>query len=208
MNRSWKAKFFTIAIGQMFSLVGSAAVQFALIWWIASETDSATMMGLSSLVAFLPTALLGPMAGIAADRYERKSICIAADLFIGAVAAAFALAMWAVEPPVWFALIVLFCRGLGNTFHQPAMHAMIPQLVPASELTRAGGWYQMFSSGSMLLGPALGAALYAALPMPVVLLTDLIGALIASCLLALVRVPRQAARAQEKRRALRELREG
>ena len=74
MNRSWKAKFFTIAIGQMFSLVGSAAVQFALIWWIASETDSATMMGLSSLVAFLPTALLGPVAGIAADRYEIETM--------------------------------------------------------------------------------------------------------------------------------------
>ena len=68
MNKTWKRKFFTIAIGQMASLIGSSAVQFALIWWIASETGSAIMMGLSGLVAFLPMTFLSPAAGIAADR--------------------------------------------------------------------------------------------------------------------------------------------
>ena len=38
---------------------------------------------------------------------------------------------------------------------------MIPQFVPADELVQAGGWNQMLASGSFLLGPALGAALYA-----------------------------------------------
>ena len=69
MEGHWKRKFFTVAIGQMASLIGSSAVQFALIWWIASETGSVTMMGLSGMVAFLPAALLSPAAGIAADRY-------------------------------------------------------------------------------------------------------------------------------------------
>ena len=70
LNKNWKTKFFTIAIGQMVSLVGSSAVQFALIWWIASETGSAIMMGLSGMVAFLPMTLLSPAAGIIADKYR------------------------------------------------------------------------------------------------------------------------------------------
>ena len=208
MNRSWKRKFVTIAVGQMFSLIGSSAVQFALIWWIASETGSATMMGLAGLAAFLPRALLSPAAGIIADRYSRKAVCVCADLFIGMAAAVFALLLWRLELPMWTAILILLVRGVGDTFHQPALQAMIPQFVPAEELVRVGGWSQMFASGSFLLGPAIGAALYAALPLPVILLTDLVGALLASGLLAAVSVPRAQAQRRERRRVMEELKEG
>ena len=208
MKQSWKRKFVTIAVGQMFSLVGSSAVQFALIWWIASGTGSAEMMGLAGLAAFLPRALLSPLAGIVADRYSRKSVCICADLFIGLAAAVFALLLWKLEMPMWTAILILLVRGVGDTFHQPALQAMIPQFVPAEELVRVGGWSQMFASGSFLLGPAIGAALYAALPLPVILLTDLVGALLASGLLAAVSIPRAQAQRRGRRRALEELKEG
>lgn len=205
---SWKRKFFTIAIGQMASLIGSAAVQFALIWWIASETESAVMMGLAGLVAFLPASLLSPVAGIVADRYSRKIICIAADMFIGLVAAVFALLMWGFDMPIWTALLILGLRSVGNTFQQPASQSMIPQFVPADELMKVGGWNQMLTSGSFLLGPAIGAALYAAVPMPVILLTDLLGALIASVMLAVVSIPPVVRQKKEKQAPLAELKEG
>ena len=208
MKQNWKRKFFTIAAGQMASLIGSSAVQFALIWWIASETASVTLMGLSGIVAFLPAAVLSPVAGIAADRCSRKAICIFSDLFIGAVAAAFALLLWRFELPMWTALLILFLRSVGNTFQQPAIQALIPQFVPQDELMRVSGWNQMMSSGSFLLGPALGAVLYAAFPLPVVLLTDLIGAVLASALLAAVSIPPMQRVPHEKRGSLHELREG
>ncbi len=205
---SWKKSFFTIAIGQMVSLIGSSAVQFALIWWVATQTESPLMLGLSGLVAFIPTVILSPIAGIAADRYNRKIICIAADLFIGVVAAVFALTMWLWEPPVWIVLVILFMRGIGNTFHQPSIQAIIPQLVPPDYLVKANSWNQIMSSGSFMLGPVIGAALYAAMPLPFVLLTDLLGALIASGLLAVVSIPRLERGGQERRNVKSELMEG
>lgn len=208
MNQTWKRKFLTIAIGQTASLIGSSAVQFALIWWIASETASPFMMGLSGLAAFLPYAVLSPIAGIAADRYHRKYICIIADLFIGAAAAVFAVLLWLFDLPVWTALLILFFRSIGNIFHQPAIQAMIPQFVPAEELMRVGAWNQILMSGSFLLGPAVGAALYAAFPLPIILLTDLLGALIASGMLAVVSIPRAEQTVHEKRHVLTELKEG
>lgn len=208
LEQNWKRKFIVIAVGQMFSLIGSSAVEFALIWWIASGTGSATMMGLSGLVAFLPAALLSPAAGIVADRYNRKAVCIAADLFLGLMAAIFAALMWTLEMPMWTVLLILFVRSAGGTFHRPALQAMIPQFVPAEELMRVGGWNQMFASGSFLLGPVLGAAMFAALPMPVILLTDFLGAVIASAMLAVTSVPRAAARAHQKKDVRRELKEG
>lgn len=208
MKQSWKRKFLTISIGQMASLIGSAAVQFSLIWWIASETGSPIIMGLSGLVAFLPATLLSPVAGIAADRYHRKYICIFADLFIGFSAMVFAVLLWKYDLPVWTALVILFFRSIGNAFHQPAFQAMIPQFVPADQLLKAGGWEQIISSGSFLLGPALGAALYASFPLPVILLTDLLGAVIASIMLGIVHIAPMEKIVREKRNMRRELKEG
>ena len=50
----WKQKFMTVAIGQTVSLVGSSAVQFALIWWIASETQSPLMLSLIHICRRVP----------------------------------------------------------------------------------------------------------------------------------------------------------
>lgn len=82
-SSSWKRSFLTIVIGQTFSLIGSSAAQFALIWWLASETGSPLLMAFSGLLAFLPQLLLGPFAGVWIDRWPRKYVTISADLFIG-----------------------------------------------------------------------------------------------------------------------------
>ena len=208
MQASWKRAFFTISIGQLASMVGSSAVQFSLIWWISSETGSALMLGLSGLVAFVPATLLSPVAGIVADRYDRKLVCILADLFIGLCAAVFSILLWRYDLPVWSALLILFMRSMGEAFHEPAFQAMVPQFVPSDELVKVGGWNQMVMSGSFLLGPAIGAALYAAFPLPVLLLTDLLCALIASAMLALAKVAPMERVEHEKRDARREFREG
>lgn len=208
MNGNWKKKFVTIAAGQAASLIGSSAVQFALIWWIASETGSAFMMGMAGLAAFLPATLLSPLAGIAADRYNRKYICVCADMFVGAVAAVFAVLLWVRPMPVWTAVVILFLRSMSSAFHSPSFQAMIPQFVPAEDLMKVGGWNQMVVSGSFLLGPAIGAALYASFPLPVVLLTDLAGALIASIMLMIVRIAPVEKTIAEKHSMIKEFKEG
>lgn len=209
MTGSWKSKFIAVATGQMMSLIGSSAVQFALIWWITAETGSAVMLGLAGVINFLPAMLLSPYAGIVADRFHRKYICIIADIGIGIAALIFAVLLYFFDLPVWTALVILFVRSIGVTFHQPAIKAMIPQFVPEESLVQVNGWNQLMSSGSLLLGPALGAVLYAAFTMPVILLTDLICALVASGLLATLtieKVPRKDD--GEKRNSFRELKEG
>lgn len=209
MTGSWKSKFIAVATGQMISLIGSSAVQFALIWWITAETGSAVMLGLAGVINFLPAMLLSPYAGIVADRFHRKYICIIADIGIGIAALIFAVLLYFFDLPVWTALVILFVRSIGVTFHQPAIKAMIPQFVPEESLVQVNGWNQLMSSGSLLLGPALGAVLYAAFTMPVILLTDLICALVASGLLATLTIEKLPRKDDgEKRNSFRELKEG
>ena len=178
MHKNWKKQFALIYAGQAFSLLGSAAVQFAVIWWLTIQTESAMTLAMASIVAFIPTMVLGPFAGVWIDRYNRRSVMIAADCLVALSSLILGIVFLVVEtPPIWFIYCILFVRGLGNTFHGPAMQATIPMLVPVEMLTKAGGWGSFVNSASAMLGPVLGAALMAFLPIASIMLVDILGAI-------------------------------
>ena len=190
MSQNWKKPFVMIYVGQAFSLLGSAAVQFAVIWWLTIQTESAITLTLASIVSFLPNMLIGPLAGVWIDRYNRRTVMIAADGLVALssviLGAAFLLSA---APPIWFIYIVLFLRGLGNTFHAPAMQAAIPLLVPTEMFTKVGGWGNLVTSVSTMLGPVLGAALMGIIPIAGIMLVDIFGALFAIVCLLFVIIP-------------------
>jgi len=189
-NKNWKKSFFSIYIGQAFSLVSSSIVQFSIIWWITLETGSALALTLASVVGLLPQAVIGLFAGVWIDRLNRKIIMIVADSMIALSSLILAILFLSGIESIGFVYLVLFIRALGDTFHKPALQAFIPELVPPSELTKAGGLGQMISSASSMLGPMLGALLMTLTSLPYVMLVDVLGALIAVLLLALVKSPR------------------
>lgn len=204
----WKKNFFIIAIGQSFSLIGSSAVQFALMWWLASETSSPMVLAISGLAAFLPQILLGSFAGVWIDRLKRKVIVICADLFIGFTALLFALYFLIGNPPYWSAFIVIGVRSIGNVFHTPAIQSIIPMLVPKDKLIKANGWSQFMESGAFMLGPALGAVMYSAFPFPIILLSDFIGAVIASITVGIIKIPEIERQEKQIYHFFREFKEG
>jgi DHA3 family macrolide efflux protein-like MFS transporter len=189
-HKNWKKQFAIIYLGQAFSILGSAAVQFAVIWWLTVQTESAVTLTIASIAAFLPNMLIGPFAGVWIDRYNRRMVMIAADGFIAVSSIILGAAFLLVPtPPVWFIYIILFLRGLGSTFHAPAMQAAIPMFVPADMLTKAGGWGNMIQSISNMIGPVLGAALMSFLPIAAIMLVDILGAAFAIACLLFVTIP-------------------
>ena len=207
-KNQWKKKFIMVALGQAVSLLGSHGVQFALIWWLAERTASPLMLGISGLAAYLPVTLFSPAAGIAADRFNRKWISIFSDLTMGAAALIYAALLLFFDLPVWTVLVMLCLRGIGSTFQQPAVQSMIPQLVPKDQLVKANGWIQLLNSGSFLLGPVIGASLYAVFPISVVLLSDVAKAILASAALAAVKIPKLKREKGEKQHFISEIKEG
>lgn len=207
-TQKWKSQFMLVALGQAVSMLGSHGVQFALIWWLAEKTSSPLMLGISGLVAYLPMTLFSPLAGIAADRYNRKFISIFSDMAMGAVALIYAGLLLFFDLPVWTVFVILCVRGIGSTFQQPAIQSIIPQLVPKDQLIKTNGWMQLLNSGSFLLGPVIGASLYAIFPMSVVLMSDVIGAILASVALAVVKIPKLEKTEQEEQHFIAEIKEG
>jgi MFS family permease len=72
LSPNWQRPFFTVWAGQALSLVGSALVRFALIWWLTEQTGSATTLTGATLSSLLPFFLLGPFVGALVDRWNRR----------------------------------------------------------------------------------------------------------------------------------------
>lgn len=207
-KQKWKSQFMIVALGQAVSMLGSHGVQFALIWWLAEKTSSPLMLGISGLVAYLPMTLFSPLAGIAVDRYNRKFISIFSDMAMGAVAMIYAVILSFFDLPVWTVFVMLCVRGIGSTFQQPAIQSIIPQLVPKDQLIKTNGWLQLLNSGSFLFGPVIGASLYAIFPMSFVLMSDVVGAVLASTALAVVKIPELEKTEREEQHFIAEIKEG
>ncbi len=206
--KSWKASFATIYTGQAFSIVGSAAVQFAIIWWITYRTESPIALTMATVASFLPNILIGPFAGVLVDRYNRRRVMMLADGFVALSSLVLMLVFMAqANPPIWVLYAVLFARGIGSTIHGPAMQAAIPMLVPVDKLTNVNGLASLVNSGAQMLGPVLGAALMGIFPIHAIMLVDILGAALAILSLSFVKIP-SIPRTAEKTRVFRDLRSG
>jgi len=205
---NWKKPFFTIYSGQAFSLLSSSAVQFSIIWWITMETGSALALTIASVVGLLPQAMIGPFAGVWIDRYNRKKIIILADMIV-ALSSLFLCILFLLNScSIYFVYLVLFIRALGETFHKPAMQALIPDIVPESELTKAGGFGQMISSACSMIGPMLGALIMSITTLPFAMLVDVIGAIFAIITLSLVTVSKTMTHSIDKLNVFRDMKQG
>lgn len=185
----WQRRFFTIWSGQALSLLGSALVQFALIWWLTATTGSATVLATATLMGMLPQVLLSPVTGALVDRWSRRAVMIAADSLIAFCTLGLALLFASNNAQVWHVYVLLMLRSLGMTFHMPAMQASTTLMVPQRHYARVAGINQALHGLTNIAGPALGALLLRTLPMFGILLIDVVTALWAVLPLLVFNVP-------------------
>jgi len=206
---SWKKKFAVIWSGQLFSILSSAIVQFAIVLWLSFETKSAEVLSFAMIAALLPQTMIGPFVGVFVDRWSRKRTMILADSFVAFCSAVLALLFYLDCVEIWHIYALLAFRSVGSAFHNPAMEASVPLLAPESELLRVSGINQVIYSICNIAGPALGAVFMTSFDMTYVLMFDVVGAIIACGSLLFVFIPNPEKKSEETERGvLREMREG
>src|SRR5512146_2597063 len=75
--------FLIIWIGQLVSLIGSQLTGFAMSVWVYDETRSVLLLALSQIAFSAPFVILSPLAGVLADRWNRRTAMIVSDLGAG-----------------------------------------------------------------------------------------------------------------------------
>lgn len=167
-------------------MFGSSIVGFALAWYLAKETGSATILATAMMVAFLPQIVLGPFIGPFIDRWNRKKIMIYGDLATMLLTLVLVVLFYTETIQIWHIYVVMTGRSISGVFQGPALQSSIPMIVPEKHLVRANGLNMTLNGTINIVGPPSGAFLMEALPMQWVLSVDIITAVIAvGCLLPL-----------------------
>jgi Na+/melibiose symporter-like transporter len=156
-----------------------------LLYRVYAMTGSTVASALTMLSAFLPQVLIGPVAGVFADRWNRKLTMIAADLLL----AAGLLPLLAVRgrDQIWVVFAVLVWEGVIEQFFSPAQLAMVPRLVPDDQLVAANALSGQAGDISRLAGSVLGGLIAATAGITGVALADAASFAASAALLALIR---------------------
>ncbi len=191
----WLARFIsTAATSAMVVVIGAQVYQLARRTYGMSEAESAFLLGLLGLVQFIPFLLLTPVAGVLADRMDRRhlgAIASAIDLMIGLVLAA-ANTWDFVSLPLLFTFAAFY--GSARVFIGPAISAITPNVVPVDLLPKAVATSTLSWQTAAVIGPAAGGFLLAVDPaMPYWFASAILTAGVASLLAIQHRAPPAAA---------------
>jgi len=130
-------------------------------WLIYELTDSALQLGMIRGVQAIPTLLLSPVAGSAADRFSRKKQILIAQIVDGLMFAALTVLIFTGAIRAWHVYVSAFVMAIDQTFLQPSRAAIIADAVPHSHLTNAIGLNSIIFNVARSTGPALAGLLIA-----------------------------------------------
>lgn len=134
----------------------------AAAWLMTSLTTTPLWVALVQTAATLPVFLLGLPSGALADILDRRRFLLATQFWLGAVALLLCAVVWsgAMTPPLLLALV--FANGIGLALRWPVFAAVVPEVVPRTQLAQALALNGLSMNASRIIGPLLAGALIAA----------------------------------------------
>lgn len=139
-------------------------VQQVTLGWLAYEmTGSAVLLGALSGLRALPFLVVSPMAGVAADRLDRRNILITVELFLTATAVGMGALVWSGSLEVWHLFAFSLITAVAWSFNQPVRQSLVPNVVPRRDLMNAVALNSVGFNITKVIGPAIGGALIAAI---------------------------------------------
>ncbi|TMC59319.1 MAG: MFS transporter [Chloroflexi bacterium] len=183
-----RRNFALLWFGQLISIIGDWVLFIALPFYVYNMTGSALATGSMFAAQLLPSLLLGSVAGVFVDRWNRKRVMIASDALRGLVL----LLLLVVRSPeqLWVVYLVAIAQSTLGQFFVPAKNAIIPVLVDEHELIGANSLNAVSDSVTRLIGPSLGGVLMAWLGLTSVVLVDSASFFISALMIALIALPK------------------
>ena len=196
------ARFLRLWIGQGTSFVGDAVSMVALVVLVVKITGSASALGGALVARLLPT-IVSPLAGVLADRIDRRIVLVASDLARAILVLGLIFAR-----DLATIYVIVFLMGLARTVFNPTVRAAFPSVVGGGDLTRANAIISGTFSTSIMVGPALGGLLVASIGVDAAFLADAVTFLVSAILLSTVPLPHHRRESEEETGFVRDLRSG
>jgi DHA3 family macrolide efflux protein-like MFS transporter len=192
--------FFTIWFGQLVSLLGSQLTGFALGVWVYDQTHSVSMLAFTQVALQAPYVLLSPLAGVFADRWNRRTAMIVSDFGAGLSVLTVGLLFLLNHLQPWMVIPINLWMSSFQTLMWPSLTAATTLLVPKEHYGRASAFTQLGEALPAIAGPAIAGILYASIHLGKMALMDFASYLFSVLLMLLfVRIPNPAATVQDAR---------
>jgi MFS family permease len=199
--------FVLLQVGQTLSTIGSESTAIAYPLLVLAVTHSPAQAGIVGFARIVPWALFGFIAGVVADRLERKRIMIAADVIRVAAVSSLLVALAVDRISVVQIALVAFVEGSMHVFFNVAELGALRSVVPGRQLPDAAAAEQARWSTVTLVAPPLGGSLFGlgrALPF----VADVVSYIFSLASLLAMRTPFQEAREEDPAALRAELVEG
>lgn len=161
----WIARFSAVlATMGMVVVLGYQFYDVARTDYGMSIKEASFQLGLLGLAQFIPLAVLTPVAGWVADRFDRRHVAMLANMIDAAVALTLAIltANDGLTLPLLYLMAAL--HGVARVFVGPSMSSIVPNIVPANILPRAIAFNSMAWQTGSVIGPGIGGILFAIVP--------------------------------------------
>ena len=182
--------FYILIITQVFSQIGSRMTGLALGIYVFNQTGEATPLALVALFSFLPMVIMSGVAGVLADRWDRRYVMVLSDAgqALGTVILLFTFLNGSFSVEILY--VITFLQSIFGVFQGPAFTASVTMLVPDNQRDRANAIQQLTGPTAGVLAPAIAGVLYAAVGVNGVIVFDLITFVSAVVVVMLMHIPR------------------
>jgi MFS family permease len=147
--------------GQSVSMIGTWMQTVAQSWLVYTLTHSATALGFVVALQTLPILVLGPYAGVIADRVDKRKLMVVLQTFMGVQALVLGLLAVTHVVRFWEVCVLAVVLGLNNTFENPARQSFVLEMVGPDELRNAVSLNSTMVNAARAIGPAAAGVLIA-----------------------------------------------
>ena len=147
--------------GLLFSSAGQWIQQVTLGWLVYELTDSAALLGIVNGLRAVPFLLTGPLAGVLADRLDRRQLMFWTQVFLLVWSFLFGLDIALGYLQVWHIFVFTLLTGVAWSFNQPVRQSVVPEVVPREDLANAIALNSAGFNITRVVGPGLGGLLIA-----------------------------------------------
>ncbi len=207
-NKSFK-KFLIIWAGEFVSSIGSGLTAFALAVYVYQMTGTATSVALVILFSFLPSVLLSPIAGVLADRFDRRLMMIVGDGFSAFGLIFILIIMLTGEAALWHICLGVAISSTFIALLEPAYKATVSDLLTEEQFSKASGLVQIAASSKYLLSPIIAGFLLTITHIETIIIIDICTLLVTVVAVMFVKRGLKITKKEQKRHnVLKDLAEG
>ena len=158
-SKTLNRNFVFLIIGQALSMFGTVLLKFTVSLLILDLTSSAALFGTITAISYLPPVFLSLIAGIIADRNNKRNLMIALDGLYGIMAVLLVLSLSFSNVLIWITIIMV---GLSivSSFETPVVQSSIPLIQEKHHLIQSNAIVSQINMLANLIGPLLAGLLY------------------------------------------------